>query len=70
MKKNMKIEINKDQPIDDVVEVLEGLGFKKEYESDEVNFAITFSDGCFGLMTHDISDLDVSTTLAELKEMK
>ena len=73
MKKNMKIEINQEQPLDDVVMELERLGAKRVGAIMEIGFII--SDG--KLYTHcsrknvDILYCDyVLTTLTELKEMK
>lgn len=70
--KNMKIEINKDQPLDEVVSELERLGYKCGYKTGLVAKRVnTFADGYFvtlgnvGMgLTHNL------TTLAELKEMK
>lgn len=75
MKKNMKIEINKDQPLDDVVMELEKKGYKKTgwigYRNP--SFITTNSQGFY--TDHAISFWSVFgdsplTTLAELKEMK
>ena len=71
--KNIKIEINEDQTIDEIVTVLERLGAKRVGIIMEIGFII--SDG--KLYTHcsrtnvDILYCDyILTTLAELKEMK
>lgn len=66
----MKIAITHEQPLDEVVMELERLGYKKQYESDDINYVNTFSDGDFGLVTFDVSDCDELTTLTQLKEMK
>lgn len=70
MKKSMKIEINQDQPLDDVVRELERLGYVKPnsggdkvYTSHLGNTVNVFDDS----MMFDCYEL---TTLAELKEMK
>ena len=68
--KNMKIAVTHEQPLGDVVLELKRLGYRKEYESDEINYAITFNDGAFGLMTFDVSDCEETTILSEIKEMK
>ena len=65
---NMKIAVENN--LDEIVVELDRLGYRKEYESDEINYAITFNDGAFGLMTIDVSDCEETTTLKELKEMK
>ena len=73
--KNMKIEINQDQPIDEVVRELERIGFKKAgwigYRN--VSFITTSKLGFY--TDHAISFWSVFgdsplITLAELKEMK
>ncbi len=70
----MKIEINEQQPLDEVVKELERLGFRKDYVSDApVRVVITWD--CMGI--YDLQDIDDEsmsshisyTTLAELKEM-
>lgn len=70
--KNMKIEISEDQPIDEIVTVLERLGAKRVGFIMEIGFII--SDG--KLYTHcsrknvDILYRDyILTTIAELKEI-
>ena len=70
--KNMKIEINEDQPLDEIVTVLERLGAKRVGNIMEIGFII--SDG--KLYTHcsrknvDILYYDyILTTTAELKEI-
>ena len=73
--KNMKIEINKDQPLDEVVRELERLGYKKAgwigYRN--TSFITTCKLGFY--TDHAISFWSVFggsplTTLTELKEMK
>ena len=73
MKKNMKIAITPEQPLDEVVMELERLGVKRVGIIMEIGFII--SDG--KLYTHcsrknvDILYCDyILTTLAELKDMK
>ena len=66
--KNMKIEINQDQPLDDVVRELERLGFKMEADCKNVNHIETYSDGTYDKYIFSTEHID--TTLAELKEMK
>ena len=70
--KNMKIEINEDQPIDEIVTVLERLGAKRVGIIMEIGFIIY--DG--KLYTHcSRKNVDILycnyilTTLSELKEM-
>lgn len=76
MKKNMKIEINKNQPLDEVVKELERLGFKRDCWWSYVAGVKTI-EACGETMhlmdyvNHDISvRLGELTTLPELKEMK
>ena len=73
--KNMKIEINQEQPLDEVVMELERIGFKKAgwigYRN--VSFITTSKLGFY--TDHAISFWSVFgdsplTTLSELKEMK
>ena len=76
--KNMKIEINKDQPLDDVVMELEIKGWAKRvgaHFGDEIGSYLILTD--YGIITWCSNRLvDVlwanhkTTTLAELKEMK
>ena len=71
--RNLKIQINDQQPLDEVVKALELKGYKKFAWSNHVNTVcvLTYENngwisdyGCF------IKDTDfVLTTLAELKEM-
>lgn len=73
MFKNMKIEINEQQPLDEVVIELERLGFENctTFNSKNVKFILAFGDhktftDYFNL---DCSDIEViETTLDELKE--
>ena len=71
--RNMKIEINEQQPLDEVVEELERLGYKrnKRQRRGRVRFVIADSDG---VTTNWFGDTDCDfykpTTLDELKEMK
>ena len=72
--KNMKIEINKDQPLDEVVSELERLCYIKwAWTGDECNWVQTWDDAEYtNAYELDKSELDYHTTitLAELKEMK
>ena len=74
MFKNMKIEINEQQPLDEVVRELERLGFEDctTFNSKNVQYLIAFEDhktftDYFFLVNVDV-DL-VNITLTELKEM-
>ena len=69
MKKNMKIEINKDQPLDEVVMELEKRGYMPAYKT-QCEAISVFADagGYFSVLS--IKFRDFNTTLAELKEMK
>ena len=72
---NLKIEINDQQPLDEVVRELEGLGFENctTFNSKNVRFILAFEDhktftDYFDL---DCSDIEViKTTLAELKNLE
>lgn len=67
--KNMKIEVNEQQPLDEVVRELEGLGYKAT-DSFEGNYSyiMAFDNGTY--VAWGISPCYAkSTTLAELKEM-
>lgn len=69
--KNMKIEINDQQPLDEAVRELERLGF---YADDEPvhgveNFIHTYEYGGFDFWHSDLPNGKI-TTLTELKEMK
>ena len=71
--KNMKIEINEDQPIDEIVTVLEKLGAKRVGIIMEIGFII--SDGklytqCSRNNVDILYPNHIPTTIAELKEMK
>lgn len=76
MFKNMKIEVNEQQPINDIVKELEGLGYWLEHKtSDDVSCIATFEDGAYHLyegnpliVFKDTDDM-IKTTLVELKEM-
>ncbi len=68
--KNMKIEINESQPLDDVVKELERLGFKAWCVSPIDNgYAVTNKKGSCTTFYKDIWDAEVLTTLTELKAM-
>lgn len=75
MEKNMKIEINKDQPLDDVVMELERIGFKKAGWIGYINVSFITTSKLGFYTDHAISFWSVFgdsplTTLAELKVMK
>lgn len=66
---NMKIEINEQQPLDEVVRELERLGYVKIFGGDGFNCKTieSYWDGTFDAWT--IVD-DYNTTLAQLKAME
>lgn len=70
--KNMKIEINESQPLDDVVMELERLGFCYNCGCDDVDAKMVTANNHF--MQYDIynhvTDWEINTTLTELKAMK
>ena len=73
-KRNMKIEINESQPLDEVVMELEKRGYKKSMFTPNKNthFIVVYESGSFtDLGKFDGGAYDWKlTTIAELKEMK
>lgn len=73
MYKNLKIQINDQQPLDEVVKTLESKGYRKLNWFGFKNTVIILTyknNGWFTDYTKDINDSDHKlTTLAELKEM-
>ena len=66
--KNMKIEINADQPLEEVVMELDRLGYKKAYTTErKIKSVYADSLGCYSIMGA-MGSWNV-TTLAEIKEM-
>ena len=71
--KNMEIEINQDQPLDEIVATLESKEYKCDgYHPYYCNYIVCCDDGTYCMYTLDIGRDDeyIITTLAELKEMK
>jgi hypothetical protein len=73
---NLKIAINDQQPLDEVVKELERLGYFLEHKSsDDVSCIVTFDDGAYHLyegnpvVIFKDDSFMIETTLAELKEM-
>ena len=74
MFKNMKIEINEEQPLDEVVKELERLGFYKgSWWTKVLTQVIEACASTMQLVNYSDSDIQIRTgdlvTLAELKEM-
>ena len=71
---NMKIEINEQQPLDEVVRELERLGYKKLFDGyvDGAVEVLTYKNkGWFNRYFESIKDKDYTlTTLAQLKAME
>lgn len=67
--KNMKIEINEEQPLDDVVIELERLGYIADTWSSDCNFIYSNEDGSYDCFYGNHPEFHEETTLAELKEM-
>ena len=68
---NMKIEVNEDQPLDDVVKELERLGYRKDDTlNDCACYVFTLNDGFYFIYMDSPIWSVKSTTLSELKEMK
>ena len=75
MFKNMKIEINEAQPLDEVVRELDGLGYsldKQFHKGHKSKSILTWDNGTFEGYKSDLSNLSgsIDTTLAELKKMQ
>lgn len=69
MFKNMKIEINVDQPLDEVLIELERLGYKSAYKTLlDCNSIFADAGGYFSMLS--IKFMDFNTTLQQLKEMQ
>ena len=71
---NMKIEVNEDQPLDEIVKELERLGYKCNHSTImKQRLIIAFEAGFFGIYSStkktDTCPFKL-TTLPELKEMK
>ena len=69
MFKKMKIEINSEQPLDEVVRELERLGYLRALWDEDmvVNFVETYS---YGLFSNYKEPSRKFTTLAQLKQME
>lgn len=70
--RNMKIEINEAQPLDEVVGELEYKGYVRCYMTDmQPKTVCAYHDGFICSFSSEISEFNGQlTTLAELKEMK
>lgn len=68
--KNMKIEINESQPLDEVVKELERLGYKRNdlRKPRKPNY-IEVDSEYYSVMRFPIENIKPNTTLAELNEM-
>lgn len=71
--KNLKIEVNEKQPLDEIVRELERLGFKCGWRGINSSAPIlvveTMSNGTYECFNHLFGVYKFNTTLAELKEM-
>ena len=69
--KDMKIEINEQQPLDDVVAGLERLGYRKEIHTTcQPKSICTYEDGTYHVYMREAKyKIGNPTTLAKLKEM-
>lgn len=69
--KNMKIEINESQPLDEVVTELERLGYVCFAECTDAKYVVADDDGFYQMIMFPISMLATwpLTTLTELKGM-
>ena len=70
--KNIKVEINKEQPLDEVVMELDRLGYKDFYKLNSINAVEieTFVDGTYDVYRSRMGSNIRLTTLKELKEMQ
>lgn len=69
--KNMKIEINEQQPLDEVVRELERLGYYYNCGCDDADAKMVTANNNYmqyDMYSH-VTKLEINTTLAELKEM-
>ena len=68
--KNMKIEVNSEQPLDEIVKELERLGYEESRASKSLSSKFIYASDC-GYFYALIMDMTFSepTTLSELKEM-
>lgn len=69
MHKNMKIEINEQQPLDEVVKILKAKGYEQKFEIHEDDNLIGTDTNGFYFATTIFYLHGEITTLAELKEM-
>lgn len=69
--RNMKIEINEQQPLDEIVVELEKRGYKFFAKCSDARYAIAHQEGLYQTIMFPIALLAdwPTTTLAELKEM-
>lgn len=68
--RNLKIDINDQQPLDEVVKELERLGYIKSCnQTSGINWIVCFKDGFYCQYRNMNAFNKVLTTLAELKEM-
>ena len=68
--KNMKIEINAEQPIDEVVKELERLGYKKQaWLNHQKEVIATFATGVYSNFNYFYNSEFPLTTLQQLREM-
>lgn len=69
--KNMKIEINKDQPLDDICKEVERLGYKPYQPYCDAECVYTWADGLYCIDKNMESRIIYKTvTLQQLREMK
>ena len=68
---NMKIEVNEDQPLDEIVAELERLGYiKLSWLDHQKEVIATFKTGVYSNFNYFYNDTHNLTTLPKLKEMK
>ena len=69
--KDMKIEINEQQPLNEIVAELERLGYRKEIHTTcQPKSICTYEDGTYHVYMRETKyKIGELTTLAELKEM-
>lgn len=67
--RNLKIAINDQQPLDEVVKILESKGLKLTFKLTDNPEWVTINSGGYGLFNFNPVNFHDDTTLAELKEM-
>lgn len=69
--KNMKIEVNAEQPLEEIIKTLESKGYKKDMDCKKrlAKCVFSYTDGTYIVWSINVDKYFPLTTLAELKEM-